>query len=333
VTTFRTGRVTAILSERPGLQRVTVDVGIGADQPAYVLTQLLPRAAVGDRVAVNTTAVELGLGTGGWHIVHWNLEYDEITGAPGHVMKARYTSVQLDVDAPGAARADLRGKPVVVCELHSQLAAVAVAFHRVAPAATLAYVMTDHAALPIAISELVAALQKRHLITRTITCGQAFGGDVEAVSIFDAITFAGTDAVVVAPGPGGVGTDTELGFSAIGLGAALDAAGALGATAIAALRASNADPRDRHRGVSHHSVTLLDLATQRRATVAVPPSLDVPTSIGARHHVELVDPIDIVALLDAAGLDVTSMGRPAAADPLLFECAAAAGTYAAQHIT
>jgi len=25
---------------------------------------------------VNTTAVDLGLGTGGWHIVHWNLARD-----------------------------------------------------------------------------------------------------------------------------------------------------------------------------------------------------------------------------------------------------------------
>ncbi len=333
MTTFRTGRVTAILSERPGLQRVLVDLGSGDDEPAYVLTQLLPPASIGDRVVVNATAVELGLGTGGWHVVHWNLEYDALDRAPGHVMKARYTSVQVDVDAPGAARVDLRAKPVVVCELHSQLAAIAVSFRHIAPAATLTYVMTDHAALPIAISELVAALAQRNLVTRTITCGQAFGGDVEAVSIFDALAFAGTDAIVVAPGPGGVGTGTEVGFSSIGLGAVLDAAGALGGTAIAVLRASNADPRERHRGISHHSVTLLDLGTQRRAIVAAPPSLEVPAAITARHDVRRVDPLDIVALLADAGLDVASMERPAAADPLLFECGAAAGILAAQHIT
>ena len=40
---------------------------------AYVLTQLIGTVAVGDRVVMNTTAVELGLGTGGWHVVHWNL--------------------------------------------------------------------------------------------------------------------------------------------------------------------------------------------------------------------------------------------------------------------
>ena len=59
-----TGTVTALLAERPGLQRVEVD-----GEPAYVLTELIGPVAVGDRVVVNTTAVELGLGTGGLHFV------------------------------------------------------------------------------------------------------------------------------------------------------------------------------------------------------------------------------------------------------------------------
>src|SRR3989440_5709688 len=124
---FRSGKVTTLLMERPGLQRVEVDLGDGNER-AYVLTQLTGSVAVGDRVVVNTTAVELGLGTGGWHVVHWNLSHDFAGESLGHVMKARYTPVQTDVDAPGAALVDLGGMPVVVVELHSQLAAVAVAF-------------------------------------------------------------------------------------------------------------------------------------------------------------------------------------------------------------
>ena len=83
--------MTAILAERPGIQRVEVD---GAK--AYVLTQLIGPVAVGDRVVMNTTAVDLGLGTGGWHVVHWNLERDRWSqpGA-GHEMKLRYTSLQV----------------------------------------------------------------------------------------------------------------------------------------------------------------------------------------------------------------------------------------------
>ena len=76
VPTFRTGVVTAILAERAGLQKVEVD-----GERAYVLTQLIGTVAVGDRVVVNTTAVDLGLGTGGWHFVHWNLARDVVVGA------------------------------------------------------------------------------------------------------------------------------------------------------------------------------------------------------------------------------------------------------------
>ena len=66
---FATRIVAAMLTERRGLQRVELDDG----SRAYVLTQLIGPVAAGDRVVVNTTAVDLGLGTGGWHVVHWNL--------------------------------------------------------------------------------------------------------------------------------------------------------------------------------------------------------------------------------------------------------------------
>ena len=66
---FVTATVASLLSERPGLQRVELDNG----RRAYVLTQLTGPVAAGERVVVNTTAVDLGLGTGGWDVVHWNL--------------------------------------------------------------------------------------------------------------------------------------------------------------------------------------------------------------------------------------------------------------------
>ena len=146
---------------------------------------------MGDRVVVNTTAVELGLGTGGWHVVHWNLARDDWREpGPGHVLKVRYTSLQADVGSteehePGLAEFDDVGAmPVVVAGLHSQLPAVAAAFKDAAPEARLVYVMTDGAGLPLALSDLVAALTDRGLLDATVTCGQAFGGDFEAVSVF-----------------------------------------------------------------------------------------------------------------------------------------------------
>ena len=347
---FRTGVVVRLLEERRGLQRVEVDFGERPER-AYVLTQLTGPVGVGDRVVVNTTAVELGLGTGGWHVVHWNLAREEWREAgPGHVLKARYTSLQADVGSTEehepvlAEAADIGRMPVVAAGLHSQVPAVAAAFKDAAPEGRLAYVMTDGAGLPLALSDLVAALTDRGLIDATVTCGQAFGGDFESVSVHSALAVArhvaGADAVVVAMGPGVAGTGTRLGFSAIEVAPILDAAAALGGRPIACLRASFADPRPRHQGLSHHSATALGLACRSRVTIPLPlvggPEEDrlradvTGAGLDERHDVVTLKPPDVLGLFDQHGLTVTSMGRPAAADPVFFACAAAAGVVASE---
>jgi hypothetical protein len=352
VPSFRTGKVVAILESRAGLQRIEVDVGHGPEH-AYVLTQLTGDVAEGDPVVVNTTAVELGLGTGGWHVVHWNLARDTWSEpGTGHVIKARYTSLQADVGSSEEQSAELAdvtsidGMPVIAAALHSQLPAIAVAYKDRAPGSRLAYVMTDAAAMPIALSDHVAALRARGLLDATITCGHAFGGDYEAVSMYSALAvarhIANADATVVAMGPGIVGTATRLGFSGIEVGHVIDATNGLGGVAIACLRASFADPRPRHRGVSHHTLTALSVACNSRAIVALPAvggdeerelRADL-TSAGltTAHNVVDVEPVGIVDRLAALGINVVSMGRPAAADPVLFEAAAAAAVVAASHI-
>ena len=284
---------------------------------------------------LNTTAVELGLGSGGWHVVHWNLSRDSWrTPTAGREMKARYLSTQVEVQADDDDTTSLDGMPAVVAGLHSQLAAIAVAIKDTRPAARLAYVMTDGAALPIAVSELVFELRRGALLDATITCGQAFGGDREAVSIYSALGIARriADVVIVAMGPGGLGTNTPLGFSAIEVGPTLDAVARMGGRPIAALRASEADPRGRHRGVSHHCVTALTLATSARAVVAAPVGLDVPSEISVQHEVVETPRSGIIERFMERGLRVESMGRPAGDDPLLFECGAAAGIVAANNV-
>ncbi|MBV8162306.1 MAG: DUF3866 family protein [Acidimicrobiia bacterium] len=321
---YQTGTVTEVLSERPGLQRVMVD-----GRPAYVLTQLIGRVAVGDRVVVNTTAVELGLGTGGWDVVHWNLERERWSEpGRGHEMKLRYTSLQ--VDAGTATQPERRvqaGAPMVACFLHSQVAGVAAAFKHVAPDATLAYVMTEGAALPLAVSELVHDLVAVGWIDVTVTAGQAFGGQREAVNVPHALQLTvDCDAVVVAGGPGSLGTDSALGFSALEVAAVL-AMGTLGREPIVALRWSDADPRDRHRGLSHHSRTALEL-TPGPVVVPVPRGSAHP-KLGDHEVVEVSVP-DVAALFKTAGLDVRTMGRTPEEDPGFFAYAGAAGVAAAE---
>ncbi len=348
---FRSGTVVSLLQERPGLQRVEVDLGGGAER-AYVLTQLTGSVATGDRVVVNTTAVELGLGTGGWHVVHWNLSRDDWSEAgAGHIIKARYTSLQTDVGSTEEHTRELvdvvsiDGLPVVAAALHSQLPAVAVAFKDAAPDKHLAYVMTDGAALPLALSDLSAALVERGLIDTTITCGHAFGGEYEAVGVHSALAVArhvaGADAAVVVMGPGIVGTGTRLGFSGMEVGPVLDAAAGLGGVPIACIRASFADQRARHRGVSHHTITALSVACRSRVRIAFPAvggeeeerllSDLTASGLADRHEIVRVTPPDVLALFGLHDLEVVSMGRPAEDDPVLFESAAAAGLLAARH--
>jgi hypothetical protein len=349
VPSFRTGEVVRELEARAGLQRVEVDLGAGPER-AYVLTQLTGSVSAGDRVVVNTTAVELGLGTGGWHVVHWNLAREKWSEkGPGHIIKARYTSLQADVGSaeehldPELADVDsIDGLPVVAASLHSQVPAVAAAIRRLAPRARVVYVMTDGAALPLALSDLVARMGERGLVDATVTCGHAFGGDYEAVSVYSALAVARHvaegDVAIVAMGPGIVGTATRLGFSGIEMGPALDATAGLGGRPIACLRLSFADPRPRHRGVSHHTLTTLRVACRARVRVPVPrlgaAEADVIRAdlVGAgipqRHDVVEVEPPDVLEELGPGGLDVVSMGRPAADDPALFAAAAAAGALA-----
>lgn len=319
---YRTATVTELLEERPGIQRVRVDA-----ERAYVLTQLIGRVALGDRVVVNTTAVELGLGTGGWHVVHWNLSREDgwSEPGPGHIMKLRYTSLQVDAGAGEEAAGEdlpstLDGLPVVACGLHSQLPCVAVVLRHLRPEARIAYVMTDGGSLPIALSDTVHQLRTGGYVHLTITAGHAFGGDVEAVNLHSALALArhhGADVVIAGIGPGVVGTGTKLGHTGLDVVGIADAAAALGGTPILAVRFSDSDERERHQGPSHHTMTAVELAA-RQLVVPSPDDVDVP---------------DVAALLEAAGLRVTTMGRGPVDDPGFFTWSGAAAVAAARYIS
>jgi hypothetical protein len=199
--------------------------------------------------------------------------------------------------------------------------------------------MTDGGALPLAWSNLVRASKAAGLLDVTATCGHAFGGDVETVNVFSGLVAlrhaAAVDVAIVAMGPGVVGTGTKLGITALEQGQVLDAASALGGRAVACLRVSFADERDRHRGVSHHTLTALGVAAREPADVVVPELGEATEGLLAqlaalpdRHRLHLVDPTPGMAALRSSAVAVASMGRSLEEVPETFAAAVAAGTYA-----
>jgi hypothetical protein len=327
---------------------------------AYVSLTGDPRT--GDRVLLNTNALDHALGTGGLATVVALPDRlpPDLPDAPGHLVKARYTPLQTMVfgvdeqDSPHhavlAEADDLAGMPVVAASLHSSLPAVVAGVRQSAPSATVVYLMTDGGALPAAFSRTSTSLRERGWLQAVITCGQAFGGDLEAVNTYSGLLAArhvvGADVVVVTQGPGHLGTGTTWGFSGVATSEALNAVAVLGGVGVAALRVSGADARDRHRGISHHSRTAYSRVLNRRADVPVPmlaghPNIDPVLSalvsqqadelFTAAPHLTRYD-IDLAGLDDALArcpVPLSTMGRGLSQDPAAFLAAAAAGRHAA----
>ncbi len=352
---YRTGKVTRIVETQPDLVRLQVEVK-GAERRAIAYTGLVGEVAVGDSVIINTTAGELGLGSGGWDIIVWNLETAELDiDNPGHIMKLRYTPQQFNVLAveeaasPMAAAiagpVDLGGMPVIAGTILSQLAPAAAVLNRqTAGHAKVAYIMTDRACLPLALSDQVRDLKSKGLIDATITIGQAFGGDLEAVNLFSGLAAAkkvvGADVAIVTMGVGVVGTGSYLGFSGIEQGEIINAVAAMGGRPIAIPRIMFGDARPRHRGLSAQTVAALGLAALETCDIAVPrmdpdkmtkvtQALET-SGLAAKHRVRIVAADETAEALEAFDLSPTTMGRDFASEPEFFRAAGSAGYLAAE---
>ncbi len=322
---------------------------------AYPALTGSPRA--GDRVLLNVTALEAGLGTGGYALVVAipdRLPADPELG--GHIVKSRYTPLQVmtgSADEQGSPYHDvlesadsLDGMPVVVADLHSALPAILAGLRSSSWAVAgdsprAVYVMTDGGALPAWFSRTVAGLREAGWLAATVTTGQSFGGDLEAVTVHSGLLTArhalGADVAVVAQGPGNLGTGTRWGYSGVAAGEAVNAAAALGGCPVASLRISFADRRDRHQGISHHSLTAYARVALARADVVIP-QLAEPQATRvaaeaaplAERHTLVTVPVDgLDEALRACPVSLSTMGRSLDEDMGYFLAAAAAGRHAA----
>jgi len=315
------GRVTAIAEEHDGLVRCEVDGEACVAYPA-----LTGAVAVGDEVVVNVQGRELGLGSGGFDVLHVNLSRGlDLPSQPrAHVMKLPYTSVQHAVrhaeeDGPMADR--LKGLPVVCCSLHSQVSPACAAL----AGARVAYIQVAGGALPLGLSDTLRVLRERALVATTVSAGACFGGDMECVTAASAFAWAaadGFDAVVCAIGPGIVGTASRLGHGGLAAADAVNTAAALGGAAVLAVRVSSGDERQRHQGVSHHTRAVVELCLGE-VTVAWPAGLEAPDWLPGRREVNVDEWREA-----CVGLPLEHMGRGPDDDPWFFASAFAAGKLA-----
>ena len=349
-----TGAPKGASSLMPGLQVRAV---------AYEALTGVPVA--GERVRLEVSALDRALGTGGHAMVSARL--DALPADPpreGHLVKARYMPDQVmvtGVDEQGTTHhgllsqpigsLDLEGMPVVVADLHSSLPAVLAGLRSPdgARQPRVVYVMTDGGALPLAYSRLVAALSEAGWLAGTVTAGQAWGGDIEAVSVHNALLAARhvlhADAAIVIQGPGNLGTETPWGFSGVACGDAVNAIATLGGRPVACLRVSQADARPRHLGISHHSMTAYGRVALAGADVVVPilegalgaqvrreaEVLCEPRPGAAQHRLVEVPADGLMELLRAAeaetGVRLSTMRRGLDEDTAAFIAAAAAGRH------
>jgi hypothetical protein len=303
---LRRGTVTAVSERLEGLVRLEVD-GL----PCVAYPRLTGEVEEGDDVLVNEQARLLELGSGGFDVLYANLTRG--LGLPpeegAHVVSLPYTpgQVALKTTEESAPLAEgLERLPVVLCTVHSQVVPVCAGLR----GARVAYVQVAGGALPVSLSDAVRALKREGLVETACAVAPCLDGDAQFVTAAAALAWAraeGFDAAVCSVGPGIVGTGSRLGHGALALADVANAAAALGGRPVLAVRTSDADPRERHRGVSHHSETVRALAP------------DVLVADGA----------DGEGWEDAcAGLPLSHMGRGPGAEPSFFRAAYAAGVAA-----
>lgn len=295
-------------------------------RPCLAYPRLTGPVALGDDVVVNVQAVELALGSGGFDVLHVNLTRGLALGAEvgAHVMKLPYTSLQhatRHAEEAEGAEGSLDGLPVVCCTLHSQVAPVCAG---IGTEPRVAYVQVAGGALPVSLSDTVRVLKALGLIDVAVAVGACFDGDVACVNVVSALSWCASsdhDVVVCSVGPGIVGTGSRQGHGALAAAEVLWAARALGARPILAVRASEAEVRRRHAGVSHHAAAVLALAGP--VEVAWPSNRYLPEALSGAGRIDTSRWRE-----ETRGMPLLHMGRGPDEDALFFEAAFAAGRLA-----
>ena len=365
--TWRAGVVVSLGATWPGAAEVTVEleapVGTataGDTVRALAFPALVGSPEIGDRVLLNVSALARGLGTGGYALVIALPDRPPVDppAGPGHLVKARYTPLQamvLGVDDQESPHHellrdadDLDGLPVVVADLHSALPAIVAGarFAAIAgrPDAAAGRVRDDRRRRA---ARVVLPHGRRTAVRRDGSRRASPPGSRSAATsrrspctpgLLAARHVVGADLVVVAQGPGNLGTGTRWGFSGVAAGEAVNAAGALGGRPVASLRVSGADAaRAAPRGVAPLADGLRPgrararrrrrPGARRRARTRGSASRRRRSAAGTGWSRWPPGPTCSRALADTP-VRLSTMGRGLDQDPAAFLAAAAAGVHA-----
>ncbi|MCQ4921660.1 DUF3866 family protein [Tissierella carlieri] len=350
---YKNGIVISVISENEHLAIISVNVE-DYTYNAVNYKDFTGDVKVGDEVVLNTTAVDLSLGTGGYHFVIYNYRNRsmELKG-PGHIMKLRYTPYQMKCLAAEEEASpyhdlfnefkSLDNHIFVVATLHSMIAPIMAMIKYLNKEAKINYIMTDGGALPLHFSNTVIELKNKKILDNTITVGHAFGGDLECINIYTGLIAAKEilkgNVTIISMGPGIVGSGTKYGFTGMEQGYIIDAINNLGGLAISVPRISFKDKRERHCGISHHTITTLSQITNTKSNLILPYLEEdkqnyimrqiEESGIKKKHNIIFEDGEEIIKVMNEFNLKTTSMGRTIEDDIDYFTSLGAVGKYAA----
>lgn len=305
----------------------------------------------GDKVLINTTAVDLSLGTGGLDFVVAVFKEGEhfLESEPeSHVMKLNYTPMQFSIPhfeetdeyikAVEIYRKTKKKLPVFVLTVHSHIIPFLLGLREFHKGKKCILIINDSCALPVFASKTIRFALNEGLIEKVITCGNAFGGSVETVNIYSALISSAyafeADIIAVAPGYGLKGTGSAYGHSAVDFVEVVNASASLGFSPYLVPRISFAEKRERHLGISHHTLEIIELSLKKPDVIL--PALDLldenqrtllSSQISSFKESAVLRYVDFKSsfeILKPFSELLTSMGRKFSDDPIFFAVPASA---------
>jgi hypothetical protein len=236
-------------------------------------------------------------------------------------------------------------RPIVYAILHSMISPLVTTIKHIKPNAIISCVYTYGGAMNANNSFTLKKLRSSELINSVITTGECYGGDYESINITTGIIFGfnqlNSDIIIVCCGPGVAGSSTFYGFSTFDFIGLIYISKLLGLCPVLIPRISMADKRERHRGVSMQSLSILQTLDFPVHVPVYKDNEDIEgfnyiynqlsdNGIMNKHKVQFIDNPVIKKNIDCMNINTRVMGRNYIEDPWFFNNCSSAGVYSVE---